>query len=99
MVIPLQGRDQVMKELHIAHPGIIRMKALGRSYVWWPKMDEDLEEMAKKCETCQDHRKQPPSAPLHPWEYPDGRWKHVYIDYAGPVDGHMLLWLMPTASG
>ena len=29
VVIPLQGRDQVMKELHIAHPGISRMKVLG----------------------------------------------------------------------
>ena len=45
----------------------------------------------KRCETCQDHRKQPPSAPLHPWEYQDGPWKHVHIDYAGPIDGHMLL--------
>ena len=98
VVIPQQGQDQVMKELHIAHPGISRIKALGRSYVWWPKMDKDLEELVKRCETCQDHRKQPPSAPLHPWEYPDGPWKHVHIDYAGPVDGNMLLIVVDACS-
>lgn len=29
-------RAPILKCLHDAHPGVVRMKALGCSYVWWP---------------------------------------------------------------
>ena len=43
---------------------------LARSYVWWPRMDSDLEMKVRNCEVCQVNRKLPPEAPLHPWEWP-----------------------------
>ena len=33
VVIPPQGRAIVLEQLHDTHPGTIRMKSLGRSYV------------------------------------------------------------------
>ena len=39
--------------LYGTHPGIVKMKSLARSYVWWPKMDTNLEEKVKSCATCQ----------------------------------------------
>ena len=36
VVVPLKLRDKVLNELHKGHCGIVRMKALSRSYVWWP---------------------------------------------------------------
>ena len=47
VTIPPQLRDQVLEELHQAHPGICRMKALARSYVWWPHMDQATEERVR----------------------------------------------------
>ena len=44
VVIPPKEKARVVKELHEPHPGICRIKALARSYVWWPKMDADLEQ-------------------------------------------------------
>ena len=44
VVIPPQCRQEVLHELHLAHPGFSRMKSLARSYVWWPAMDRELEE-------------------------------------------------------
>jgi len=35
VVIPSQGRDAVLQELHEGHPGMSKMKALARMYVWW----------------------------------------------------------------
>ena len=30
-------------------------------------------------------------APLHPWSFPDQPWCRLHMDYARPVDNHMLL--------
>ena len=47
-------------------PGVSRMKALARSYVYWPGIDKDIERLVSDCATCQEHRNVPPSAELHP---------------------------------
>ena len=91
VVIPPPGRETVLHMLHDTHPGIVKMKNLARSYVWWPKMDSELETMVKTCTTCQSNRNAPAVAPLHPWEHPPRAWARIHIDYAGPVDGKMLL--------
>ena len=46
VVVPPQGRTLVLDELHETHPGCTRMKALARSHIWRPKMDQDIEEMS-----------------------------------------------------
>ena len=40
VIVPRQGRETVLEELHQGHPGIARMKALARSFVWWPGMGQ-----------------------------------------------------------
>ena len=35
VVVPPQGRSTALTELHGAHPGMTRMKALGRQWVWY----------------------------------------------------------------
>ena len=52
MVIPTQGLKSVLDELHETHSGASKMKALARSYIWWPKMDSEIEEIARKCCNC-----------------------------------------------
>ena len=98
VVIPSEGRQYVLQLLHDTHPGINKMKALARSYVWWPGIDKDIQETVKKCSTCQLHRPDPPQAPIHPWEYPTRAWQRVHIDHAGPFKGHMFLVLIDAYS-
>ncbi len=35
------------------------MKAIARSYVWWPKIDKEIEEITKRCTGCVQKKKQP----------------------------------------
>lgn len=67
------------------------MKSLASSNVWWPDLDRQQEDWAKKCETCQAGKKQPSKAPLHLWAWPTLPWQRVHVDFAGQVMGKMLL--------
>lgn len=69
VVVPAQGWQQLLEDLHTAHPGIVRMKNLARSYLWWPGLDADIEEKVKSCKVCQLQSAAPATAPLHPWEW------------------------------
>ena len=71
VLIPTPGRAGILQELHMTHPGVSRMKALARSYVYWPGIDKDIERLVSDCATCQEHRNVTPSTELHPWEWPD----------------------------
>lgn len=72
VIVPPQGRDIVMTQLHDTHPGVSRMKSLARSYIWWPGLDSEIESKVRSCSTCQVNRPSPTKAPLHPWEWPSG---------------------------
>ena len=91
VIIPSVLRETVLKQLHEVHPGINRMKALARSFVWWPGIDKDIEMVVKSCKVCCMHQNNPASAPSHPWEAPTKPWERIHIDFAGPFMGKMFL--------
>ena len=74
------------------------MKALSQSFVWWPQIDQDLEELVKRCDKCQCFRNQPPVVPLQPWEWPEKLWVRVHADYAGPFLGRQFQILVDAHS-
>ena len=91
VVVPRKGWDRVLEVLHEAHPGIVRMKSFARGFVWWPGLDEQIENCVKECGVCQQSRKIVPVVPLHPWVWPVKPWSRIHIDYAGPFEGKMFL--------
>ena len=54
-----------MQMLHSEHMGISKTKNLARFYVWWPKIDEDIENLVKSCEPCQLNRNDPEKHSSH----------------------------------
>lgn len=68
VVFPTKLRHRVLEALPENHPGIIRMKALARSYVWWPRIDAAIEEWVNRCNTCQESRSEVPRAPVQQGE-------------------------------
>lgn len=48
MVVPPHGQAEVLKVLHEGHPRDGPHKALTRSYVWWPGIDNDITEKVKE---------------------------------------------------
>lgn len=98
VVIPTKGREMLLKLLHQTHTGVSKMKGLARSYLWWPNMDRDVEKEAQVCEACQQYKKAPAAAPLHPWEWPSTPWSRIHVDYASPLQGKMFLIVVDSHS-
>ena len=84
VVIPdnAEMKERILEELHSTHPGIVKMKALARSYVWWPGIDAELERRVRSCPSCQQSQHSPPASPIHPWEFPEKPWSRIHCDYA-----------------
>ena len=98
VIVPPVGRTKIKEELHIGHPGASRMKSLARSFVWWPGMDQEIEDAVKQCDQCQRTGHLPAVAPLQPWEWPQRPWIRLHLDYAGPFLGRMFLILVDAHS-
>ena len=98
VVIPPPAREKIIDILHDTHPGMTRIKALARSYVWWPNMDSALEEKVRHCQECQNHQRLPARAPLHPWEWPERPWARIHADFAGPFMGKQFLLMVDSHS-
>lgn len=45
VVIPKNLQKRILKDFHIGYPRKNRMKSLMCSYIYWPKMDQDIENM------------------------------------------------------
>ena len=69
-MVPHERCQQLLQELHEAHPGISRTKSLVRLYTWWPGLDQDIKWLVQYCHVCQVNSNTPPSAPLQPWQWP-----------------------------
>ena len=98
LIIPIDCQEQVLSELHVGHQGIVKMKGLARSHVWWPGMDKQIENLVRSCQACQSTRNQPPVVPLHPWPWSTSPWERIHVDFAGPFLGSMFLVLVDSHS-
>ncbi|XP_015266210.1 PREDICTED: uncharacterized protein K02A2.6-like, partial [Gekko japonicus] len=98
VVIPSPLRERVLTALHETHPGVVRMKALARSYVWWPGLDADIEGVVKRCQPCQASRPEPPRAPERAWESSHRPWSRLHLDFAGPFQGKLFFILVDAYS-
>ena len=74
------------------------MKSLARRFVWWPGMDQHIEETVKTCSECQQSQPSPPVAPLCSWQWPTRPWSRIHIDFAGPMDNRTFLVIIDAHS-
>lgn len=98
VIIPTSLQREVLTLLHNGHPGIVRMKGLARSYVWWPHMDSAIENTVKSCTLCQENQRAPAKAPIHPWEWTEKPWSRLHVDFAGPYQGQTFFLVVDSHS-
>ncbi len=97
VVIPPTLQDQMLDELHDCHPGMCRMKALARSFVWWPGIDQDIEDRVRSCSACADEQNSPKKVPLLLWPWATSPWQRIHVDFAD-IKGQMFLVVVDSYS-
>ncbi|GFV97944.1 uncharacterized protein K02A2.6 [Trichonephila clavipes] len=60
------------------------MKAIARSYCYWQGIDASITNFVQNCSACIATRNEPARINRHPWEWPNGPWQRIHVDYAGP---------------
>ena len=91
VIVPERLRTDVLDLIHACHPGIVSMKSLARSYVWWPRLCDDIETISKHCEACQQNQRKPPRTTPHPWTPANNPWERIHIDFAQLFDRQWLI--------
>ena len=65
------------------------MNSVARSYMWWPGLENNLEECIWGCRACQAFKSAPAVAPLHPWVWPAKPWQRIHVDFICTFLGKM----------
>lgn len=97
VVIPDALQHVILTELHECHPGMCRMKALSRSFVWWPAIDDDIEDKVRQCEICINNQIAPKSVPLLLWPWCTEPWQRIHVDYL-EIKGQQYLLIVDSHS-
>lgn len=63
--------------------GIVRMKLLARSYVWWPGIDQAIQSYAQSCYACvvAEKSNDKPNSNLLPWTQATRPFQRIHIDF------------------
>ena len=98
LVVPTSLQEKVLQELHDTHPGISRMKAWTRCYVWWPNIDSHIGLVAWYWLSHQENCFFPQHLPVHEVCFSYSSYSSLdfpstaMVPHAGPISGWMAKW-------
>ena len=55
LLIPVRMRPEALDQFHESHQGSLRTKQRARLSVYWPGIDNDIDNTILACQQCQDH--------------------------------------------
>lgn len=80
IVIPKTLKTEMLFRIHIGHLGIEKCRQRARQSVYWPGMNNDIEELVSRCGICQERRDSNGKEPMIPTPIPSRPWQIVGSD-------------------
>ena len=81
LIVPASKHSSVLQLIHVGHMEIERCKARARLCVYWPHINEDIENTVKSCTVCNKFCNSIHKEPMIPHQLPDRPWEQVSADY------------------
>ena len=82
--LPDKLRQPVLNLIHQGHPGIVAMKTIARSLVWYPGIDTDITKIVKDCKQCNSVLPKPSQKQHLEWPKPEAKWSRIHADHCFP---------------
>ena len=93
LLIPAMMHRSVLKQLHQAHQGIGRTKERARLSVYWPGIDNAIENMIVACKDCQDHLPSNCKEPIIIKSRPSRPFQETAADFCCYAGRQYLIWV------
>lgn len=78
--VPLSLRKEMLKRIHLAHLGRDKTKLHARQFLFWPSMNQDIDNLIESCDICLSNSRENSKEPLEPHEILVGPWKKIGCD-------------------
>ncbi|XP_065054391.1 uncharacterized protein K02A2.6-like [Rhopilema esculentum] len=99
IIIPESLQRHVIKIAHEGHQGTAKTKPLLREYVWFPKLENFVNEEIADCLACQATGAPNAQEPLKSPPLPERPWQELKVDFYGPLPtGQYLFVVIDTYS-
>ncbi len=80
IIIPASMRRDMLDRIHEGHLGMEKCKRRARQCVYWPNMNNQIEQKIQRCGECTKLLPSKPAEPLLPHECPERPWQKVGSD-------------------
>ena len=80
IIIPKVLRNEILTKIHEGHLGMDKCKRRARQSVFWPGLNNQIEQMVQRCETCLKYLPSKVKEPLQPHEVPTRPWQKLGTD-------------------
>ncbi|VDK53390.1 unnamed protein product, partial [Dibothriocephalus latus] len=86
IVVTQKLQARVLRQFHNENSRVNRIKALADIYVYWPYMNQQLDQPACSCIKCALASMSSVKTTIKAWPVLEATWSTVYIDYAVPFN-------------
>lgn len=81
VIVPTALRSDILEQLHQSHLGFEKTKARARSIVFWPGINNDIENRIVNCSICQKYRNSNVKDPMISYEIPRYPFQNISLDF------------------
>lgn len=76
VVVRKRLRKEMLNKLHFSDMGVEKTKSWARDILYWPGMNNDIENLISNCSVCKNNSKES----LHPHDIPNQPWEKIGTD-------------------
>ena len=91
VVVPKSLQADALEQIHYAHQGTEKCKLRAKGAVFWPGINNDIDNTVNSCATCQRHRSASVKEPMIPHDVPPRAWHTLGSDIFYWNNTHYLL--------